>query len=208
MPDADPSGKTTARSLRKSAIPIYFAYGANMDIEAMRRRCPASNPIGLARLMNHRFFIMRDGVASVRRAPGAVVHGLLWDLALADVRPLDRFEDVEGGLYTKMVQPVLKQAGAARALIYIGHTTDEGRSRPGYLEAVIGAARTVGLPDAYIRGLTALLPVRTRQASDRVGATVPSWPGLAEASRVKVTPRFATPFDRADLPPPLRGNPG
>ncbi|RYE82539.1 MAG: gamma-glutamylcyclotransferase, partial [Hyphomicrobiales bacterium] len=36
-------------------MPLYFAYGANMDIAAMRERCPRSTPLGLARLPRHRF---------------------------------------------------------------------------------------------------------------------------------------------------------
>ena len=26
-------------------MPLYFAYGANMDVEAMARRCPRSKPL-------------------------------------------------------------------------------------------------------------------------------------------------------------------
>ena len=141
-------------------MPTYFAYGANMDIEAMRRRCPASAPIGQARLMNHRFFIMRDGVASVRRCRNEVVHGLLWTLALADVAGLDRFESVATGLYRKVVCPVVKQSGVAQALIYVGHTTEEGPPQPGYLEAVIASARALGLPEAYVRTQATLLRKR------------------------------------------------
>ncbi len=177
-------------------MPIYFAYGANMDIAAMARRCPTSTVIGPARLMNHRFFIMRAGVASVRRAPGSVVHGLLWTLSQADVRPLDRFEEVAGGLYAKVMQPVVKRLGAAQALVYVGHTLDEGPPRPGYLEAVIASARAIGLPDTYVRALSALQPPGSRSGAGQSEGPVPSWPGLAEVSSPNVRPRFATPIDR------------
>jgi gamma-glutamylcyclotransferase (GGCT)/AIG2-like uncharacterized protein YtfP len=167
-------------------VPLYFAYGANLDKAAMAQRCPGSRPLGPARLMNHRFFIMSEGFASVRRAPGSAVHGLLWDLALADIPALDRFEEVGRGLYRKLVQPVVKPAGTARALVYIGQSLDEGPPRPGYLEAVIAAARSVPLPDPYLRSLTALLGTR----APRDGDTGPAGPVAG------VRPRFATPFDR------------
>jgi hypothetical protein len=35
-------------------VPLYFAYGSNMDRAAMARRCPASRVIGLGRLNRHR----------------------------------------------------------------------------------------------------------------------------------------------------------
>ncbi|MGL4494164.1 MAG: gamma-glutamylcyclotransferase family protein, partial [Beijerinckiaceae bacterium] len=50
-------------------MPLYFAYGANMDREGMAKRCPASKPLGLARLARHRFVVTVDGYASVVRDP-------------------------------------------------------------------------------------------------------------------------------------------
>ena len=68
-------------------MPLYFAYGSNMERAAMQKRCPHSRPLGPARLVRHRFFVCADGYASVARDPRRVVWGLLWDLALADVAP-------------------------------------------------------------------------------------------------------------------------
>ncbi len=80
-------------------MPHYFAYGANMNVAAMAGRCPGAKFIGKARLARHRFFVMASGWASVRRDPARDVHGLLWDVPLADMRALDRFEDIASGLY-------------------------------------------------------------------------------------------------------------
>ena len=88
-------------------MPLYFAYGSNMDIAAMARRCPASRPLGIARLARHRFAILQAGYATV-----------------------------------------------VRALVYIGAGRSGGQPRPGYMEGVIAAARTAGLPAAYLAFLT------------------------------------------------------
>jgi hypothetical protein len=137
-------------------MPLYFAYGSNMDPDALRRRCPNARPLGPARLARHRFFIMAEGYASIIRHPQAEVHGLLFDLALADVGPLDRYEEIQRGLYKKIAQPILRAAaGPVRALVYVGRNTREGRPRPGYLEAIIAAAAAADLPPAYIRFLEA-----------------------------------------------------
>ena len=87
-------------------MPLYFAYGSNMDRAAMARRCPASRVLGLGRLNRHRLVIMREGYASVERFPTGTVWGVLWDLALSDVPALDRYEGVASGLYVKAQQPV------------------------------------------------------------------------------------------------------
>ena len=134
-------------------MPLYFAYGANMDVEAMAQRTRASKPLGLARLPRHRFVITLDGYASVVRDPRTDVHGLLWDMALADITSLDRFEGLARGLYVKVNQPVICDTGAKRALVYVGTGAPGGKPKPGYLEDVLKAAETAGLPDAYRRML-------------------------------------------------------
>ena len=97
-------------------MPLYFAYGANMDRAAMAERCPRSTPIGPAMLMRHRLAVMREGWLTVARDPRLRVHGVLWELALADMPALDRFEGVAVGLYVKATQPVIsisrRQTGA------------------------------------------------------------------------------------------------
>ncbi|WP_407519863.1 gamma-glutamylcyclotransferase family protein [Methylobacterium oryzisoli] len=137
-------------------MPLYFAYGSNMDRAAMARRCPASRACGIGRLHRHRFVIMREGYASVVRDPAATVWGLVWDLALSDVPALDRYEGVAGGLYVKAQQPVVTPEGVRRALVYLGRSQG-GTPRPGYLQGVIAAGREAGLPEAYLRGLSGLL---------------------------------------------------
>jgi gamma-glutamylcyclotransferase (GGCT)/AIG2-like uncharacterized protein YtfP len=132
-------------------VPLYFAYGSNMDAAAMARRCPASRPLGLARLARHRFAILEAGYATVVRDPNSTVHGVLYDLALADVPALDRYEDIGRGLYRKATQAVLRNAGApVQALVYIGAGASGGEPRPRYMEALVAAARTAGLPDPYL----------------------------------------------------------
>ena len=73
-------------------MPLYFAYGSNMDASAMARRCPRSKALGPARLLRHRLAVMREGWLTIARDPRSAVHGVLWELALADVPALDRYE--------------------------------------------------------------------------------------------------------------------
>jgi hypothetical protein len=137
-------------------MPLYFAYGANMDSAQMAARCPRSRALGPAALMRHRLAVMREGWLTVVRDPRARVHGLLWDLALADVPALDRFEGVAEGLYVKAAQPVIGPQGPKRALVYLGRNAGPGRARPDYLAAILEAARTA-LPRAGVEALERLV---------------------------------------------------
>jgi gamma-glutamylcyclotransferase (GGCT)/AIG2-like uncharacterized protein YtfP len=138
-------------------MPLYFAYGSNMDREAMRLRCPGSRALGRARLARHKFFIMGSGYASVKCDPRMDVHGVLYELALSDVPGLDRYEDVGRGLYKKVTQPVLRDAGSpVRALVYIGSSQVEGEPSDAYLNGIISAARDWALTDAYVSYLASV----------------------------------------------------
>ena len=134
-------------------MPLYFAYGSNMDAAAMAARCPDSRPLGLARLDRHRFLVMRAGYASVRPDPAGAVWGLLWDLAAADEPALDRYEEVDAGLYDKAWRTVTAEAGMVRALVYVGRDAEPGTPQPGYGVAVLAAAEAAGVPAAYLEEL-------------------------------------------------------
>lgn len=145
-------------------MPLYFAYGSNMDRAAMAQRCPATKLIGTGRLMRHRFFVSSDGYASVMRDPRGTVWGLLWDLALSDVPALDRYESLSTGLYTKVVQPILTEQGPRRAMVYMGRSAKPGLPKPGYMEGVVQAAGEGGLSPEYIQSLKIWVPNALKSA--------------------------------------------
>ena len=124
------------------------------------------------------------------RDPRGTVHGLLWDLALADMPALDRYEGAAGRLYVKVTQPVVTADGARRALVYVGRG-EGGRPRPGYMQAIVAAARAAGLPEAAIAGLRALTP--------REGAGGEGSPRTPAGLRAGVRPTRLSPAD----PPPV-----
>ncbi len=155
-------------------MPLYFAYGANMDVAAMATRCPLSKVVGLARLPRHRWIISTDGYANVVRDPRKDVHGMLWELALSDIPVLDRFEDVPR-LYRKVNQPVISTAGIRRALVYVGRSGEVGRPRPGYLDDVIKAAESAGLARTSIAEMRKFGDVRPGIAAPATAAKAQKW---------------------------------
>jgi hypothetical protein len=138
-------------------MPLYFAYGANMSVDAMGRRCPRSKALGLARLERHRLSVMREGWLTAAPDPRSAVYGVLWDLALSDVLALDRYEGLPQGLYAKVHQPVVIATGAKRALVYFGANSGPGKALPDYMAEVVAAARSWPLPAESIDALERLL---------------------------------------------------
>jgi hypothetical protein len=148
-------------------MPLYFAYGVNMDASAMARRCPRSKALGLARLERHRLTVMREGWLTVVRDPRAAVHGVLWDAALSDVAALDRYEGLARGLYAKLTQTVVAERGPRRAIVYIGANAGPGIARPAYIAEVLAAARSWPLPAEGVEALERISALDIRQIGAR-----------------------------------------
>jgi AIG2-like family len=134
-------------------MPLYFAYGSNIDVKAMARRCPRSKALGLARLERHRLAVMREGWLTAARNPRSAVHGVLWDLALADVAALDRYEGLPQGLYAKLTQPAVTNHGPRQAIVYLGANAGPGAARPDYIANILAAANSWPLPAEGIEAL-------------------------------------------------------
>ncbi|WP_036282553.1 gamma-glutamylcyclotransferase family protein [Methylocystis sp. ATCC 49242] len=138
-------------------MPLHFAYGSNMDGAAMARRCPHSRLLGRARLARWRLVVMSSGFVSIAPDPRANVHGALWDVAVADVAALDRYEQIGQGLYIKKIMHVLREPfGAAPALVYVGAEPEQGSAWPGYMADIVAAAHALGLPPKYVEYLSSL----------------------------------------------------
>ena len=141
-------------------MPLYFAYGANMDIGAMASRCPRSEPLGLARLPRHRFALTRRLYATVSPDPRQDVWGLLWSLVFADMAGLDRWEEVGAGLYAKTTRAVIRaKGGPVQALIYLARNPDAPGplAPPTYGADLLRAAGHLQLPATYLGALRAVL---------------------------------------------------
>jgi gamma-glutamylcyclotransferase (GGCT)/AIG2-like uncharacterized protein YtfP len=136
---------------------IYFAYGANMERAAMRRRCGGATPLGPAVLRGWRY-VIAQGYGSVAPAAGCHVFGVLWRLTPRDLAALNAFESLDSGLYRRAMLTVETGGGRARALVYVGCRRGRRRPMPGYQERLVAAAQEWRLPRRYIAELARLAP--------------------------------------------------
>jgi len=137
---------------------LYFAYGSNMSRAPMRARCPSAREVGTATLAGYRLIVTSDGYASVLPEPGGIVHGLVWRLASRDIAALNAYESLDTGLYRIVTLPVSVGARTVPVMVYVARSRTPGLPRPGYLEAVIAAARELDFPPAYVEALARWQP--------------------------------------------------
>ena len=152
---------------------FYFAYGSNLDVQQMTRRCPGATVVGLGELRDHRLTFpltshdWDGGVASVAVAHGESVWGVIYELSDADLASLDHYEGCVGpgnqhNVYdreTISVQLVRADDGSfprrLRAWIYLARPSNPSRPSRRYLDAILAGARHHKLPDDYIVKLAA-----------------------------------------------------
>ena len=69
---------------------IYIAYGSNLNLKQMKRRCPDAEVIGTASLQDYELEFR--GVATIVPKKGSAVPVLLWKISPQDEKNLDEYE--------------------------------------------------------------------------------------------------------------------
>lgn len=103
---ATQSTRPSAHDSSASKAKYYFAYGSNLHLKQMKRRCPNSKFIGCARLANYRWQINERGYANIIEAEGHWVDGLVYEIDERDEARLDINEGVSKNAYAKRHLPV------------------------------------------------------------------------------------------------------
>ncbi len=124
---------------------LYFAYGSNMWDAQMRKRCPESRKIGIARLSGFRWIISTRGYANVVEAKEDEVEGVLFEISESDEQFLDKHEGVADGSYQKVEISVFHDGKKEVALVYVDPVTAEGAAKQEYIARI-----NAGLSDAHL----------------------------------------------------------
>jgi phage replication-related protein YjqB (UPF0714/DUF867 family)/gamma-glutamylcyclotransferase (GGCT)/AIG2-like uncharacterized protein YtfP len=127
----------------------YFAYGSNLCVRQMARRCPGAVDPRPAMLADHGWLINERGVATVEPFDGSQVHGVVWQLTDHDLATLDSAEGVPVR-YRRDQLTVHTDDGPHQAWVYVDRRVEPGPPRPGYLERIVDGALHHGLPQRWI----------------------------------------------------------
>ena len=169
----------------------YFAYGSNLCVQQMARRCPDATDPRPATLVDHDWLINERGVATVEPSAGSKVHGVLWSVSDHDLATLDSAEGVPVR-YRRDRLTVHTAEGPSPAWVYIDHRVEPGPPRPGYLERIIDGALHHGLPQRWIDFLRRWDPAHWPRPVAKPGGTGPQSlselladPAVVEPSRLR-----------------------
>jgi hypothetical protein len=125
---------------------LYWAYGSNLCVASMRRRCPDAKKIG--KLFVDDATLVFRSVADVTVLEGSVVPGGLWEISRSDERSLDMYEGVASGFYLKRYLTVQRGKRKPEQVLFYQMSTSRGIMPPsdGYLDTIAQGYRDFGLP--------------------------------------------------------------
>ncbi len=142
-------------------MPLYAAYGSNLDSRRMGRMAPHSPPCGTGWLSGWRLTFggedlsWQGALATVVEDAGHQVYVALYDVTPADEASLDEWEGSGLGAYRKVRVRVHTLDGEQTAWVYVVDGYEGGLPTASYLGEIADAADFAGAPDDYVADLRA-----------------------------------------------------
>ena len=144
----------------------YFAFGSNLSLDQIRKRCPSHQLVGTAVLSNHRVVCNKKGdngvdfYAGIVCSPGDEVLGALYHLTQDDITRLDvnegcneaRIHYIRNGkdFYVKNH----KTGKVTNAFTYfVAKPVAPKKPSLGYATKIFQGCRDHGFPEEYVKNL-------------------------------------------------------
>ena len=174
-----------------TSIPTIFvyAYGSNMLTQRIKKRCPSAEPIGIATLEGHELRWHKrsrdeSGKCNVveSAAAGAVVFGVLFQIAVAEKPALDRAEGVGSGYEEKSATVTCNGESHNASIYFATDIEDSLQPYTWYKALVVAGAKEHCLPAAYVAQLEAAEAVKDPNAGRHTSNMVMAndAPGMAQ----------------------------
>ena len=133
---------------------LYIAYGSNLNVEQMKRRCPDAEIVGKAELKGYYLYFCGGhlgAVATVEPKEGSTVPVLIWSISKKDEVALDRYEGFPH-LYRKETFTVDLDGRKRRAMIYIMNTSrlNQGIPSQSYYHTILEGYHSAGFDEKYL----------------------------------------------------------
>lgn len=136
---------------------LYVAYGSNLNLEQMARRCPTAKVVGIGVLKDYQLTFRR--VATIEKQKGAITPVGVWEISPTDERALDIYEGYPH-LYRKETVSVELKDKTVKAMVYI---MNEGKPQlpvEYYYNVILEGYQDVGIDPKYLE--TAIKDTRQR----------------------------------------------
>lgn len=154
----------------------YIAYGSNLNLEQMKRRCPTAKVIGRGMIKDHELLFRgsrRSAYATVEQKAGASVPVLIWEIGRSDERNLDIYEGYPS-MYGKVDLLVETEDGCEFIMAYtMTEGYEIGSPSASYLETITHGYEAAGFDVSEL--LQRVLYCRELMEDQKAGSEVNEW---------------------------------
>lgn len=132
---------------------LYIAYGSNLNLPQMARRCPTATVVGTSEIRGYELLFRggrRGAVATVEPLEDSSVPVLLWKIKPKDEEALDRYEGYPN-FYRKEMMEVELGGKTVPAMVYVMND-GRGLGAPSdfYLNTILEGYRSAGFDTDFL----------------------------------------------------------
>lgn len=128
---------------------LYVAYGSNLHLTQMTRRCPDARVYGSGIIKDYRLAFYH--VASILPEAGAAVPVGVWEISEQDERNLDRYEGFPHLYRKENIDVVMDNGETVKAMVYIMNQDGaETYPRSAYYDTIYYGYLAFGLNTEYL----------------------------------------------------------
>ena len=127
---------------------LYIAYGSNLNLKQMAKRCPNAKVVGIGLLKDYKLTFRR--VATIEKEKGAETPVGVWEITPADERMLDIYEGYPH-LYRKETVAVALGKETVEAMVYIMNEGKPALPYNEYYQTILEGYEDVGLDPKYLQ---------------------------------------------------------
>ncbi len=128
---------------------LYIAYGSNLNLAQMARRCPNSKVIGIGELKDYQLTFRR--VATIEPQQGAVTPVGVWEITPADEKALDYYEGYPHLYRKETIKVVMHDGTELESMVYIMNSGEPQMPYSGYYKVIEQGYNDVGLDVKYLQ---------------------------------------------------------
>lgn len=137
----------------------YIAYGSNLNINQMKRRCPTARVIGTGFIEDYELLFKGSktgGYLTIEKAEGKSLPVAIWKVTELDEQALDRYEGYPTFYYKADVEIDIKEIKTGKeyrkkAFVYIMHEDrDVGMPSKYYVMTCLEGYKTFGFSPKYL----------------------------------------------------------
>ena len=137
----------------------YIAYGSNLNINQMKRRCPTARVIGTGFIEDYELLFKGSktgGYLTIEKAEGKSLPVAIWKVTELDEQALDRYEGYPTFYYKADVEIDIKGIKTGKeyrkkAFVYIMHEDrDVGMPSKYYVMTCLEGYKTFGFSPKYL----------------------------------------------------------